>query len=447
MHTPTPIHYSRNALRQTALHCVCQVSQQKSPSALERRSYSVILLLSWRGPQLPNGDRERVDVAAADGLGNTALHYASASGLRKCVEYLVAHGADLFAENAEGRTACDIAIRENHHDIALFLESKMMASCLPDDLRSSAATLSASSGGGGGRGSFEVAEDGGLLRTQDFQEAKDQLIVETADKLNIPLFTAEAILRANEWSRDLLTERFRRDPVETCLHAGVQPPTSVLTGSKPRPASKSHENLLMASSTPLAASKVAKAASIGLKTSTTVESSTIASSKVSATSATTTTTNKSNSPPPPLVPAHQTQQPQPQPPMLPPKNRDQEQPPPPPARLLSVPALKPKIYSENSFIVDEELAEDECLCDLCCDLVDTTAREVEMGCGHKLCSKCWKSYLSHAAASTSRSASLLQSPKDLKVSFLLFIRSFVWRLSCATDHNTLKKVYVVFACE
>lgn len=35
------------------------------------------------------------------------------------------------------------------------------------------------------------------LRTQDLQEAKDQLLVETSDMLNIPLFTAEALLRDN----------------------------------------------------------------------------------------------------------------------------------------------------------------------------------------------------------------------------------------------------------
>ena len=35
------------------------------------------------------------------------------------------------------------------------------------------------------------------LKSQDLQEAKDQLLVETADMLHIPLFTAEALLRDN----------------------------------------------------------------------------------------------------------------------------------------------------------------------------------------------------------------------------------------------------------
>lgn len=33
------------------------------------------------------------------------------------------------------------------------------------------------------------------LKPQDLQEAKDALVVETADMLRVPLFTAEALLR------------------------------------------------------------------------------------------------------------------------------------------------------------------------------------------------------------------------------------------------------------
>ena len=55
--------------------------------------------------------------------------------------------------------------------------------CTPEDLRSSEATMSAS--GSLGHNSFEATEDShsGLLRTQDLQEAKDQIIVEVADTL------------------------------------------------------------------------------------------------------------------------------------------------------------------------------------------------------------------------------------------------------------------------
>lgn len=61
--------------------------------------------------------------------------------------------------------------------------------------------------------------------------------------------------------------------------------------------------------------------------------------------------------------------------------------------LLALPA-KPKIYSENSFIVDEQLAEDECLCEVCCDLMDSKASEdPDMSCRHKVCFRCWKLHL------------------------------------------------------
>ena len=49
----------------------------------------------------------------------------------------------------------------------------------------------------GGQQQVDVEEVYTGLRAQDLQEAKDQLVVETADMLHIPLFTAEALLRDN----------------------------------------------------------------------------------------------------------------------------------------------------------------------------------------------------------------------------------------------------------
>nr|CAD7572986.1 unnamed protein product [Timema californicum] len=79
------------------------------------------------------------------------------------------------------------------------------------------------------------------LRTQDLQEAKDQLLVETSDMLHIPLFTAEALLRDNEWSRETLLEKWMKDPVQCCQLAGVQPPTSALQHCGPEPAAVTSE--------------------------------------------------------------------------------------------------------------------------------------------------------------------------------------------------------------
>ena len=46
--------------------------------------------------------RTRVEVGARDDFGFTALHYAAQSGLAKCIEYLLAHGANAFAETRDG---------------------------------------------------------------------------------------------------------------------------------------------------------------------------------------------------------------------------------------------------------------------------------------------------------------------------------------------------------
>ena len=71
---------------------------------------------SWRGPLKCEGPaggageeqhghggrrRARMEVCARDDFGFTALHYAPQSGLAKCIEYLLAHGANAFAETRD----------------------------------------------------------------------------------------------------------------------------------------------------------------------------------------------------------------------------------------------------------------------------------------------------------------------------------------------------------
>lgn len=100
------------------------------------------------------------------------------------MELLLAHGSPLFVENSEHLTPCDVAVRAQHHDIAALLESKMVFADSNDTVNE--AELNG-----------EPDEVYSGLRTQDLQEAKDQLLVETSDMLHIPLFTAEALLRDN----------------------------------------------------------------------------------------------------------------------------------------------------------------------------------------------------------------------------------------------------------
>lgn len=84
------------------------------------------------------------------------------------------------------------------------------------------------------------------LRAQDLQEAKDHLVVESADMLHIPLFVAESLLRENginnimfktheysintllvAWSREVLLEKWIADPAACCDSVGLLAPLSL----------------------------------------------------------------------------------------------------------------------------------------------------------------------------------------------------------------------------
>ncbi|XP_029828626.2 ankyrin repeat and IBR domain-containing protein 1 isoform X1 [Ixodes scapularis] len=205
----------RTGKGETALHLASRVPYNvhaRTSSAASRRAACLALLVLWRG-----SEGETVLLDAQDQDGNTALHYAAASGIKKCVELLVSQKASLFVENNQKETACDVASRAHHTSVAEYLEIKMVFSdrvtIEPEEQH---LTVDASDKGSTG------------LRPQDLQEAKDLLLVETSDMFHVPLFTAEALLRTHDWSQVALLEAWVQDPVGCCLGAGVQPTTSAL---------------------------------------------------------------------------------------------------------------------------------------------------------------------------------------------------------------------------
>ena len=84
----------------------------------------------------------------------TALHGAAMKGFNPIVEFLAAHGADLYAKDANGRTALDLALgnynepflrqkAEPHTETAALLKTLMAANPAPE------ATARAGGDGGG----------------------------------------------------------------------------------------------------------------------------------------------------------------------------------------------------------------------------------------------------------------------------------------------------------
>ncbi|XP_075869096.1 ankyrin repeat and IBR domain-containing protein 1-like isoform X2 [Nelusetta ayraudi] len=221
----------RNMHNETSLHLLCMGPQiLTSEGALQprisrpyedkqRRAECLQLILVWTGAKLDQGEYERADVNATDNKKNTCLHYAAASGMKTCVEFLVQRDADLFAENENRETPCDCAEKQHHKELALCLESQMVFSLVPEaeGVEAEYAALDRR----------ELYEG---LRPQDLRRLKDMLIVETADMLQAPLFTAEALLRAHDWDREKLLEAWMTNAEECCQRSGVQMPNPPPSG-------------------------------------------------------------------------------------------------------------------------------------------------------------------------------------------------------------------------
>ncbi|XP_078091704.1 ankyrin repeat and IBR domain-containing protein 1-like isoform X2 [Mustelus asterias] len=215
----------RNVHNETALHLLCMGPHIMLPEAAlqprlarpneddGKRAECLQLILKWKGARLDRGEFEKAESNATDNKKFTPLHYAAASGMKTCVELLVKYDADLFAENENRDTPCDCAEKQHHKDLALNLESRMVFSRDPEaeEVEAEYAAL-------------DRKEPYEGLRPQDLRKLKDMLIVETADMLQAPLFTAEALLRAHDWDREKLLEAWMLNPEDCCQRSGIQMP-------------------------------------------------------------------------------------------------------------------------------------------------------------------------------------------------------------------------------
>lgn len=225
----------RNVHNETCLHVLCQGPQilllpegALSPRLARpqrdelRRADCLQMILSWTGARLEGGQYEKANVNATDNHHSTCLHYAAAAGMKSCVELLIQSEADLFVEDEEKLTPCDHAERHHHTELALNLESQMVFS--------SSSTQQSNTDAHGQTNLLQYKEPYEGLKLQDLRRLKDMLIVETADMLQAPLFTAEALLRAHDWDREKLLEAWMSNAEGCCQRSGVAMPTPPPSG-------------------------------------------------------------------------------------------------------------------------------------------------------------------------------------------------------------------------
>ncbi|XP_041664646.1 ankyrin repeat and IBR domain-containing protein 1-like isoform X1 [Cheilinus undulatus] len=225
----------RNVHNETCLHVLCQGPQilLLSEGALsprlarpqrdeQRRADCLQMILSWTGARLEGGQYEKANVNATDNHHSTCLHYAAAAGMKSCVELLIQSEADLFVEDEDKLTPCDHAERHHHTELALSLESQMVFS--------SSSAQQSNTDAHGETNLLQYKEPYEGLKLQDLRRLKDMLIVETADMLQAPLFTAEALLRAHDWDREKLLEAWMSDAEGCCQRSGVAMPTPPPSG-------------------------------------------------------------------------------------------------------------------------------------------------------------------------------------------------------------------------
>uniref|UniRef100_A0A3Q1FIT4 Ankyrin repeat and IBR domain-containing protein 1 n=1 Tax=Acanthochromis polyacanthus TaxID=80966 RepID=A0A3Q1FIT4_9TELE len=225
----------RNVHNETCLHVLCQGPQilllpegALSPRLArpqrdeQRRADCLQMILSWTGARLEGGQYEKANVNATDNHHSTCLHYAAAAGMKSCVELLIQSEADLFVEDEDKLTPCDHAERHHHTELALSLESQMVFS--------SSSAQQSNTDAHGETNLLQYKEPYEGLKIQDLRRLKDMLIVETADMLQAPLFTAEALLRAHDWDREKLLEAWMSDAEGCCQRSGVAMPTPPPSG-------------------------------------------------------------------------------------------------------------------------------------------------------------------------------------------------------------------------
>lgn len=207
---------------QTVVHLLCRATNGKNPEVDERRAEMLQFLIDFctdPAKVLSLSDRKEkesrvhhpqlLDLNKQDKAFNTPLHLAAISGLRKCVEILLNHGAVTYLANIAGQTAFSCADAAGNEDVVTLLEAKMVFTISSESslVDNKPTTLRMES--------YE-----GMLQ-DDLKKMKDELISSTTKALDISQSTAEELLNHFGWSQRLLLDSWLEDPLRCCQKAKV----------------------------------------------------------------------------------------------------------------------------------------------------------------------------------------------------------------------------------
>ena len=224
---------AENYKKQSVVHEICITTQRGDQTITETRAEMLQFLINFctdpikacpdaPGPLSP----QLLNLNKQDSAFNTPLHLAAASGLLKCVEIFLFHGAQVHILNIAGQTPFDCARVAHHEDIMSLLEPKMVFSHSKDSdlLKLKPDTLRQESYQG--------------MQEQDLQKIKDTLVLQMSSLLGVSLSNATALLHAFGWAQGLLISAWFEDPKAACDQAKIQLPighqTSLTEGGTSR---------------------------------------------------------------------------------------------------------------------------------------------------------------------------------------------------------------------
>lgn len=198
----------KNAQDQSCIHLICSKNND--------REIRLNMLQTTLIHQFVEQNKTQA-VSCKDKKGNTPLHIACKFGLDACVDLLLSVGANATISNNDGQTPVDMATENGYIEIAKKLETQIVfaPSADSENIVIEMDPIHPP----------VIQQKGVALKNQEIQSIKDQLIIETSELLGVSLFTAEALLRNNGWSKEELLDSWMNDPSGTCEKAGVELPT------------------------------------------------------------------------------------------------------------------------------------------------------------------------------------------------------------------------------